>query len=190
MKKVAHLLLLLAFGLMTSSLTAQESTHEVGLQLRSFDNFAFIYKKKRSENKFLRFSAGSFDTRYFNQSLSGRQNISFRSSVGFAMGWENRKNITGDFQFYHGFQPALHIDYDSKRQKGPLPSREEQLSLRPALGYILGFQYQAGPHFLINLESVPVLWASASFHSTGASFYRWGASFSGSGLALGALYRF
>jgi hypothetical protein len=190
-KKFAYPLLLVAFGLVTSSLTAQEARHEVGLQFQSFDNFAFLYKKKRSENKFLRFSAGSFDTRYLNQALSGGQNISFTSSVGFAIGWENRQNLTGDFQFYHGFQPALHIDYVSERQTGTLlPTQTEQVSFRPALGYVLGFQYQAGPHFLINLESVPVLWGSASFHSNGSSFYRWGASFSGSGIALGVLYRF
>ena len=189
MKNASLLPLLMGFLLVGTASTAQETPHEVGFQFRNFDNFSFIYKKRRAENKFLRFSAGSFDLRYLNQKVNGGNAQSFSSGLTFAMGWENRLNLTSDFQFLHGFRPSLGVSYGNAKRTGFAPNFSETLSLRPGIGYLLGFQYQAGDHFLINIEAAPTLTGGISLDYSRAPSYSLGANFSASTLAVGVLYR-
>lgn len=186
MKFKLLLLSLLLTALCASTISAQDQQHELGLQLRSFNDFTIIYKKKRAENKFTRFRIGSVNASFRDSQVQGFGG-DFTGRIQFSMGWENRKLVADKVQFYNGFEPRISISYSEFVRNN---SADYSFLISPGLGYVLGFQYLVSEEFVINLETIPALVAGFDFNNDDSDSYHLGAAIDMSHVALGLLYRF
>lgn len=171
--KIALTLSILTIG--SNSLFAQEQNHEIGIRLEGFNSFDFIYKKQKDQNKFIRYRLFSTDVRY--RKLEESSNFSFSS--GFAIGKEKRKEITDRLYFIHGIEPSLFFSINNSED-------EVQTSVRPSIGYVLGFQYTFNS-FYINVESIPAISGTFRTEQEGLEI---NAGFRSSGVAMTIAYQF
>lgn len=179
--------------------------HELGIRMTSLNNFDFIYKKHRFDEKYLRFSSANIsisnnalENTTFNQfqlpNISDTRN-SFYSSIGFSIGWENRKSISNELWFVHGFEPGIALAFSIEDQ-AEIQSQTSNTSfnISPYLGYILGFQYNLSDKLYIGIESIPQIYSSIRYRKsdTGASRQEItnGVIFNFSTLGLNFVYRF
>ena len=137
---------------------AQSPEHELGIRLANLQDFGVVYKRKKSENKYLRLTLAIAEFRF--QSREGSDNDVFSTSLNLGVGIEKRKAINQKLQFIHGFDPALGIGLTTVLD-------DFQLRLTPSLGYILGFQLNLADNFYINLETRPRLIVSVPIDNTG-----------------------
>ena len=172
MKQISILIMLLLF-IGCSSVTAQ--THELGLRLNSLEDFNFIYKKEKNEATFVRYRFTNLQT-LFSADLS---NI----SMGFAIGWEKRKDVTEKLQFVHGWEPVASLQYTSAGEG------TDTINTRVGVGYVLGFQYNFSESFYLNMEAIPTLSTLlVGFGNEFDLFTNFG--FNTNAVALTAAYRF
>ena len=186
MKQLSRLAMILVFVLSLffyQNSFGQSSEREIGLRLENLQNLdlGFVYKKGKGENKFKRFRLAVLNLGYGNY---GDGNDRFALSFGLAIGVEKRKSIADRLQFVHGFEPALFAAYSTL-------NNQDNLQIRPTLGYVLGFQYNVSERFGINVETIPSL--SASFqlgdnNSTDNVYVN--AGFNSNAAKLSLIYRF
>lgn len=138
----------------SSNVTAQTKTKEIGVKISSLSSFGLLYKIQRTENKFLRLSAD------FNiGSVFATTNESFYTSAGFNVGFERRAAITDKFQFLHGFMPGVGLRYSTAKVDNV---QSHKLGGSVNLGYIIGFQYNFAESFFVGIETVPTLGISTN----------------------------
>ena len=173
-------LTVVALVFLCSNAFSQEKNHELGIRLGSFENFDFIYKKQRQENKFIRHRLAFVNFAYNTTS----DNDSYDLGIGYAIGWENRKEIGGNLFFIHGFEPYISVSHSSN-------NITNVWGFQPGLGYVLGFQYNFSESFYLNLETIPSLSGIFIIDDDGFSdTFALNAGFNSNAIALTLAYRF
>ena len=171
------LFLLLFSFLLVGKLVAQQ---EIGLRTYTrLSNFDFIYKKKQKSGKYIRYRAARF-----NFGLNDlQQNSRSQVALSLAIGKETRRTINEKLQWITGVEPRLFFSYQSAAETS-------KFLLSPAIGYVLGLQYQLNRQFYLNVETIPAL--SASFTFNGRELTRYGiyGEVDINNIALSVLYRF
>lgn len=136
----------LIFSLFTSGAYAQQMDHnrEVGLRIFGLNNFSFVYKKKKEENKYRRYRLGTAGIQF-----STNQSTQFFSlGTNLAIGIEKRKPINNRFHFIHGTEYIGTFNIDATENQG-------NLSVSTGVGFVLGFQYAISNSFYVSLETIP-----------------------------------
>lgn len=129
-------IVILVITTFSQSVHAQNNTRETGLRLGP-NGSDFIFKKEKGENRFSRKRLG-----LNNLGIFGSDN--FVASLNFAIGLEKRKSIDEKLWLIKGWEPGIGFASVSDRS-----------SIRPGLGYILGFQYDVSDIFYVNMEVRP-----------------------------------
>lgn len=183
MNKIKQTLTLLTITILTlvsQSLFGQAENRELGIRLTGFQNFDFIYKKGIEENKLTRYRLGFANLGFQNTT----NNKNFNFSLGFAIGVEKRRNIAENLQFIHGLEPTLSL---------ALSTNDDifNLSIKPGIGYVLGFQYNVSDKFYVNIETIPSLSTSFIIDNNGFNdMYSINAGFNSNAIALSLVYQF
>ena len=177
----------LIFSVNTNAQDQQQ--HEIGLRLSGLQDFDFIYKKQKAENKWKRYRFAFVNAGY-NSSFSNDL-ISFGFGVG--IGVEKRKSLNKNLFFIHGWEPRISLgyrQYKSNEPNNPNPKRTN-FDLRPGIGYVLGFHYQVSDKFHINLEAIPSINANFSFDNDDVKDdFSIDAGFNSNAIAVSLIYRF
>ena len=179
-KQTLTLLTIIILTLMSRSLFGQAENRELGIRLAGFQDFDFIYKKGREENKLTRYRLG-FANLDFQNAIN---NQNFNLSLGFAIGAEERRSIAENLQFIHGLEPTLSL---------ALSTTDDifNLRIRPGIGYVLGFQYNVSDKFYVNIETIPSLSTSFIIDNNGFNdMYSINAGFNSNAIALSLVYQF
>ena len=206
MKTITYFSLLLFsfFLLLTTSTSAQETTtHELGLRMGGLNNFGFIYKKQRAENRFIRYRIGNFSAQYdrSNTALNTPEEDEFANrevdfSLGFGIGFEKRRRITDKLMFIHGWAPQISTRF-LKLNREVNDENEPELTRFDAsfsIGYILGFQMPLSDHFQVSIETIPSL-GFTYIHTkreneSTINYYNTELGFNANFVALSVMYRF
>ncbi|PHN01327.1 hypothetical protein CRP01_37850 [Flavilitoribacter nigricans DSM 23189 = NBRC 102662] len=175
--------------LFSSLLNAQTDTREIGLRFGGLQYFDFIYKKQRTANGFQRIrltvAALSFD-QYDDYNH-------FATNLGIAIGREKRKGLAENLYWVHGWEPRIRVMYNLRTDTsdGVDPNDYWNLSVQPAIGYVLGFQYNFSERFYVSLEGIPSLGVNLNFDDrNGLDNFGLGGNFSFSGVAITLAYSF
>ena len=182
MKKQYLTLCTLAF-LMFSVLNqaqGQSRTHELGLRLSGLENFDFIYKRSKDEQRFTRYRVLLGRGQFASHSNGDAVNI----ALGLAIGREHRKAIGRNLSFVHGWEPGFNIAASSG-------SDRTNIFIAPFLGYVLGFHLDISESFYINIETIPSL--SGNFRINDGEIsdnYSVDFGFNSNAVALTLAYRF
>ncbi len=135
---------------------AQDKAHEIGVRFSGFNNFSLIYKKQKTENRFMRH-------RLFSISLlfNSDPEADVFARVGYAFGIEKRKKINENFSFFHGFEPFTNISFTNREvardtSLAPLDNNNA-LNITLGLGYVLGCRYELSKALSLSIEAVPNL---------------------------------
>ena len=176
---------LLLFSALSLTYDASAQNREIGLKFTGLDNFNLVYKKKKEENKYLRYYFGFFNTNL--QGTGGATN--FSSSVGFSAGIEKRKQISNKLQFAHGFLPGIVLDgfFTANNISG---NENYGLRVQPQLGYSLGVQYHFSEKFYLGLEAIPSISAAVNFGRNQSVDYSIQTSINMNTIGISAVYRF
>lgn len=162
---------------------AQEKNpnREIGLRIAGLNDFDFLYRKERKENKLTRFRLGFADLVYNQQDSL----YSYSGSIGIAIGNETRVPIGKKLNFIHGIEPQLSLQYsDGNRNL-------QSFSVRPRVGYMIGFLLDINEEFNVSLEAIPSLGASFNFsEGEGLDNTTVSAGFNQNAVALTLAYRF
>lgn len=161
------------------SLNGYAQTKELGLRLGNLTDFTFIYKKEMEANKFVRHRFGFFNSQLVK--VGDQESVSF--GVGYAIGIEKRKSINDKLLFIHGFEPSLSTNLN---HVGDI----NVINFRPAIGYVLGFQYNINDAFYVNIETIPSISGNFTFIEENDNTYNINAGFSSNAVALTIAYRF
>ncbi len=179
MKTTKQLLVVTLFTLFSVSVYSQSHQHEVGFRMASLDRFDFVYKKAKSNNKFLRMRLIDF-----NLSLLDGERGAFSFGLGMAVGLEKRKTINEEFSFIHGFEPRLSFRHANAQE---IPG---VLDVSFGIGYVLGFQYDLSNKIYLSIESIPSLSINYSQRGSELSYTRASLGVSPNLIALSAVYKF
>lgn len=151
---------------------------DLGVRLRSLNNFDFIFKKERNSTRYSRLRIA------FSNFTFARNKTNHRYSwqAGIAAGIENRKALDDQLEFVHGIEPSLTFSYLKT-------GNDFDLNINPSLGYILGLYYSNSSPFRFGLEAIPSLGMSFKIDQGGLD-PDWfiNSSFSNSSIALVATY--
>ena len=161
---------------------AQNQNREIGLHMSGLNDFNFIYKRQKEENKFARyrFLFTNLGYRGFEGDNSGNFNFGF----GIAAGVEKRRSISEKLQFIHGWEPRLTLNLTAN-------SDNYFLNIRPAIGYVLGLQLDLSEKFYVGVETIPSLSAGFGINNDGLSDnYDISAGFNSNVVSVTAAYRF
>lgn len=181
MNKFTTLLLLFSFLFLTR-LDAQTSDRqldtEIGIRLWGLNDFDFIYKKHKKENRYtrIRFVTGDFtinDFKNFNSSLN----------LGLGYGKENRKPINEHLSFIKGWEIIASIG-------NTIAQEQAFFNVSPGLGLVLGFQYDIHENFSLTLETIPSISTHINFTPNGTRINGLSMGFNSNHIALGLMYRF
>jgi len=184
MKKNKHIkkaFLIVVFSVFSSSLFAQYDvpTKEFGFRIVGLNSLDLVFKKERRPEKIIRY-------RLTSANISGNSLINKKSylfNVGFAVGFERRKNLMNDTYFFQGWEPrlAFNLNVNDARTVG---------QIIPSIGYIIGFAHNFSDKFCMNLEIIPQI---SSIINTakiaGVKNFNFEAKFKGSGIGVGIYYR-
>lgn len=178
------LALLFAFSVLCVTYDASAQNREIGVKLSGLDNFKLVYKKKKTDDKYLR-----YELAYFNTKLQGTSSTTiFSSSAGFLAGIEKRKVIDDKLKFIHGFLPGIGIDMSVNKSLN-VSTVNTNTNIWSQLGYILGVQYHFSDKFYLGLEAVPNISASLGFDNNNLNYgFRTNINFNTVGIS--AVYRF
>lgn len=163
----------------TFHLSGFSQTQEIGLRLSSFENFDFIYKKEKAENKLTRYRLGFANIGF----TSRNDNESINFQFGFAIGVEKRRAINERLHFIHGIEPAFSFSLANNRSN-------TIWNLQPSLGYVLGFQYDFNEAFYVNVETIPSLDAGISIRDNTENVFAASAGFNSHAISATLAYRF
>jgi hypothetical protein len=132
--------------------SAQTSSpaRELGIQFTNldFNTFGLIFKKQRSENRYMRYRA--VFTRLNADFVEGGTNLSL--GLGGRVGFERRKALNDRTYFLFG--PELGAGINLIANEG---AQGTPYNLNASIGYVLGVHHNFGEHFFVNLETVPGL---------------------------------
>jgi len=157
------------------SLTGYSQTKELGLRLNNLTDFSFIYKKEKSELKYIRHRFG-----IVNLGISDvADNKNYNIGLGYAIGIEKRKSINEKLMFIHGFEPQLAANIS-----------KNMIVLNPAIGYVLGFQYTINDDFYVSVETIPSLNGNIVIRDNSSNLYSLNAGFNSNFVALTIAYKF
>jgi hypothetical protein len=158
--------------------TAPVLKREVGIRMSGFDNFDFIYKKQKAENKYSRIRLVST-----NFSISDFSNFRSSLSMGLAYGREKRTPLNNNFSFIRGWELIGRMHATSINDR-------LALTLTPGIGLVLGFQYDISEKFGVNIETIPSMSTDIRFTSRGTEVSNFNFGFNSNSIALGLMYRF
>ncbi len=165
--------------LLNINLSAQTPTRELGIRLAGLQDFDFIYKRAKAEDRYVRYRVALANLRL--QAVD--DNNLFTASLGVAIGTEKRRPLAERLLFIHGFEPALFLGLI-------LANGEGELSVGPSLGYVLGFQYDISQRFYVNVETIPALSTHITFGQDDPFGLVVDAGFNSNAIALSLVYRF
>ena len=177
MKKIV-LISLLTLILLNVGVNAQTTTpktqKEIGIRVTGLADFNFFYKKQRSENKYLRMRLLSsiITTSKFRNSLA----------LGLTIGSEKRKSLNDKFKVIKGWE---FIGLFST-----VLTNSTSMVFSPGLGFVLGFQYDINPNFLVNLEMIPSLSSHFQYDSKQLTFSGANLEITTNNIAIGLMYKF
>lgn len=137
--------------------SAQDYQREVGLSTSSDLNFQAIYKKQRSENKFLRWDFGQVSSSFYKNQNSEE----FNFSLGLSMTWEKRKMMGERTFLLHGVITSVSYSFESLDDS--INDSRNTNSLGMGIGYLLGVAYQFSDQFYLAAELSPMLRGSFLF---------------------------
>lgn len=160
-------------------ISGHSQNQEMGLRLANLQNFDFIYKKERRENRFIRYRVAFAG---FGVNLQNNRE-SVNGQLGLAIGFENRRPINDDLFFIHGIEPYLGFSVASNRNI-------TNWVINPSLGYVIGFLYNVSDEFSINLETIPSVNFGASLRNNGENIYTGTVGFNSNAIAVTFAYRF
>ncbi|WP_421753440.1 hypothetical protein [Croceimicrobium sp.] len=143
MRKLS-LILLTCLSISAFAQDEPEYKREFGLIASGLNNFGAIYKQPTDKGNYWRFHLANLQYQYQDNSTSN-----FNSSAGailIGIGYEFRKGINEDFQFIHGPQPNLSLNFSNSSS-----------AMGVGLAYVLGAQYKLNTNFYIGLEIKPGL---------------------------------
>lgn len=130
------------------SSTSSDLSQEIGVRFTGFDDFNLIYKKQRSDSRFLRHRVA-----VLNGNL--RKNAGERTiDLAYAFGIESRKAIRNGVSFYTGPDILINTRYQSTKNQ-TTDERLNRLNLIPAFGWILGFMVEPVDRMIISIELIP-----------------------------------
>jgi len=162
---------------MTNLSSAQSVDRELGLRMAGFDSFNFVYKKQKSENKFLRFRAGAFNVNFSSNSEA------ISASLNLALGLEKRKPIDDRLFFVHGFEPSIRAGFSEV-------NGNTQLITGLSLGYVMGFHLNVNKSLGLNIETIPSLSGTTVFNENNDDITNLNLGFNSNAIALTTVYRF
>ncbi|NJN77715.1 MAG: hypothetical protein HC803_04780 [Saprospiraceae bacterium] len=179
------LLALFFLGLLSQTFDAAAQDREIGVKLRSLDNFDLVYKTKKADDKFMRYEFGFLSTSLVGTSGS----TNFSSVIGFSGGIEKRKPINEKLQFAHGFLPGIYLDgfYTKNKVSG---NEDFDIRIRPQLAYVLGVQYHVSENFYFGLEATPSIAAAFGFNENQTLQYSFTTNIDFNTVGITAVYRF
>lgn len=176
--KLAAMVVFIALGL---NVNAQEtSNREIGIRFSGLEDFDFVFKKGRSQDRYFRHRLGSLN---IGVNDFGDERI-WNFGLTYAFGIENRKAINEKLKFIYGFEPRVGFSYATNT------FRSQGWSSHLGLGYVLGFQYDFAESFYMNIETIPALTYARSSPDGNKAFNSFNAGFSSNGVALSLVYKF
>jgi hypothetical protein len=157
---------------------------EIGIRMPNFSQFNFrfdfVYKKQKTEDKYRR-------VRFINGGFNVREIKGFRNTFHLAMavGKEKRKPITNKIYWVQGLEFIGSINQSHSEP-------ELQVNVNPALGIVLGFQYNINEKFRATLETIPSLGGSVGYNSISkkVDVRNLGFGFNSNAVSLNLLYAF
>lgn len=182
--KYVSLLLITIFFFANSNLKAQESKHEVGVQMSNLSNFVLLYKKERKENTYTVFNA----SRTGSGSFWGYNGGSISSSVNLSIGNEKRKAITDNLSFIRGIGAS--ISAGNAGENNVFRELYYQGTVTTRLFYKLGLNLEVNEQWNISLECRPGFSIKSHFYGDKPVQYRASFSSDQSALRLGVTYSF
>ena len=173
--------LFLLFYLVTLGLFAQNDTpkpREIGIRLSGLNDFDFIYKKQKAENKYtrLRLISGNF-------SIADFENFNSSFSLGLTYGKETRIYLKDNFSFVKGWEIIGSVGSTTAQQ-------QTTFYVSPGLGMVLGFQYDVNENFSLTIETIPILSADLNINSNSTKISNFNLGFNSNSIALGIMYKF
>jgi hypothetical protein len=175
-------LLILFLIIFLPGLNAQTTTRpldtEIGIRLWGLNDFDFIYKKQKKENRYtrIRFVTGDFtinDFKNFNSALN----------LGLGFGKETHKPIHEHLSFIRG--------YEIIASAGNTIAQEQAFFyVSPGLGLVLGLQYDISQNFSLTLETIPGISTNINFGPGGTKVTGLSMGFNSNNIALGLMYKF
>ncbi len=123
----------------------QRRHYEISLRLNGFDRFDMIYKIKRNDYKYMRYS---FFTSNVNYVIA--RNNRFAIKFGISFGPEYRSYLDTKTYFTHG--PQFELAATLRRE-----SIGAVVDVNPAFAYVIGIHHQASERFSIGVEILPRL---------------------------------
>lgn len=162
---------------------ASELSREIGVRFTGFDDFNVIYKKEKQPSKYLRHRVAVLNGNFRN--ISGERTI----DLAYAFGLETRKPISNGVSFYTGPDFLINCRYQSVENRTN-SERQNNLTIIPAFGWILGFMIQPADRVVIGLELIPS--ATLIYNTTNYSedTYSIGVGLNTNATALSVVYRF
>jgi len=173
MKKLnPHLILLILFGLLSSSLFAQEletgKIKELYLSVSplSFSNFGLLYKSELKHNNFFRlgFTGFNFDHKkphYGSPNPPSGDYVAVTDISGrFEVGLEKRKQITDKLTAFHGINFITSTSFQRNKLEPSITQDLDDLdnfSITTGLGFNFGFIVKIAGDFSISAEIIPEL---------------------------------
>jgi len=155
---------------------------ELGLRFSGLNDFNIFYKKAKMPDKIIRH-------RFIVSRLSyssTRKDADL--TLGYAVGKEKRKPIADKLSIIYGPEYSMTLAYSNSDGVGG--DRIGQLNLNPAIGYILGFQYDFSEQFCLAVEVIPAVGGTFSIFSYDENQFNVFADLSTNRTALSAMYRF
>ncbi len=174
----AFSLLMIVF-IFSPKVKGQLPLYEIGIRTTDFNRVDAIYKKSKKQNVFMRYR---FVLARFNYSASKERANIFNTSLGIAIGKERRKELTDRLDFFHGWEPNMILNLSKTNDNF-------NLSIQPALGYVLGIQFEIADHFFLAMEMIPSIIGQISrSDSSRSAMIR--AGFNSNGVAMSLAYQF
>jgi hypothetical protein len=170
MKKLTLALSLLVIaGLLSSTITAQESTsgsREIYLSgnMLSFTNLGLQYKSELKSGNFFRIGVNNFHTglNKWNYAPNSLYNTLVTNiSLGFEAGLEKRIKITDKLTAFYGVNFLTSFSFERNKRENPALTREQRFhddfSIEPGFGFNSGFILNITGNFSIAAEIIPAL---------------------------------
>jgi hypothetical protein len=150
------------FFLLQITANAQQSTHEIGVQIVDITKLSsnFIYKKRIKDNVYRRYN---FDINHLSLGAKN-SNLNTNSFIfNASIGTEKRKNIRERFNFVYGLQYRLGFDLQFSNtliqaNNGALIQYSKQeINTELGIGYLLGVKYDIAPYLYASIETMPTI---------------------------------
>ena len=155
----------------------EDPKREIGVRMSSLQNFDFMYKKQKKENKYSRIRLMSFDVTLMDSSNS--INSMFLAA---AYGKEKRIPVTKRISLVKGWELI-----------GALSANQTDNvwgTFYTGAGLVLGVQYDFNKHFAIGMETIPSIVGRFSYSPSHVGFTGLDFGLGSNKAAISLMYRF